>query len=118
MLLPDTQISILGNDGCGEIHHRAYRGGFAQIAVNHEPDVARKARNALVDADEVAVSLPEKARQAGHAHAGPHGDQVLADMVQFAGHRTAAGNAEQPYLLRHVGEARIERDELKSFGRG
>ncbi|HTU56270.1 MAG TPA: hypothetical protein VMF62_20065, partial [Acetobacteraceae bacterium] len=69
-----------------------------------------------MDPNEIAVSLAEKAGQAGHAHPGPHRDQVFADVVQFAGDRAVAGNAEQPALLRHVGVAVIEGDELPPLG--
>ena len=48
------------------------RGGFAQIAVNHEPDFAGKGWNSLMDLDEVAVLFPEKAGQAGHTDTGSH----------------------------------------------
>lgn len=112
------QIAILGNCGCREVHHCAYCRGFAQIAVNYEPDVAREGWNVLMDSDEVTVSFPNKAGQAGHAHGGPHGDQVLADVVQFACYGAVAGNAKQPPLLRHICEALIEGDKLPPFRRG
>ncbi len=86
--------------------------------MNHEPDVAREGRNVLMDSDEVAVPIPEKAGQAGYTCPGPHGDQVLAYVVQFAGYGAVAGDAEQPQLLRHIGEALIEGNELPPFRRG
>jgi hypothetical protein len=86
--------------------------------VNQKPDIARERRNVLIDPDEIVVSVPDKAGQTGHTHPGPHGDQVLADVVQFASHRSTAGNAEQPPLLRHLGEFLIEGDELPPFRRG
>jgi hypothetical protein len=86
--------------------------------VNHEPDVARERRNVLTDPDEIVVSVPDEAGQTGHTHPGSRGDQVLADVVQFASHRPIAGNTEQPPLLRHVGEVLIEGDELPPFRRG
>jgi hypothetical protein len=86
--------------------------------VNHEPDVAREWWDLLIDPDEIAVSVPKKARQAGHTDAGPHRDQVFADVVQFAGYGAISGNAEQPPLLRHVGKALIEGNELPPFRRG
>lgn len=107
-----------GNDCCHKIHHCADRRVFTQVAVNHEPDVAREGRNVLIDPDEIGVSLREKAGQAGHTHPGPRRDQVFADVVQFARHRPIAGNTEQPPLLRHVGVALIEGNKLPSFGRG
>lgn len=94
--LSDRQISILGNYDRHKIHHRTHRRSSAQVSVNQKPDIARERGNVLADPDEIVVSVPDKAGQAGHTHAGPHGDQVLADVVQFAGHRTVAGNAEQP----------------------
>ena len=62
--------------------------------MNREPNVAREGWNILVDPDEIAVSLPDEAGQASHTHSGPRRDQVLADVVQFAGHRAAVGNTE------------------------
>jgi hypothetical protein len=79
--------------------------------MNHEPDVAREGRDLLIDPDEIAVSFPKKARQAGHTDPGPHRDQVFTDVVQFAGYRAIAGKAEQPPLLRHVSKALIEGDD-------
>jgi hypothetical protein len=38
-------------------------------------------------------------------------------VVQFTDHRAVSGNAEQPRLLRHVGEALFEGNELPSFRR-
>jgi len=86
--------------------------------VNQKPDVARERRTALTDPNEIVVPASDKAGQAGHTHTGLHGDQVLADVVQFASHRAIAGNAQQPPLLRHVGELLIEGDELPPFRRG
>jgi hypothetical protein len=86
--------------------------------VNQKPDIARERRNVLTDPDEIVVSVPDKAGQAGHTHPGSRGHQVLTDVVQFAGDRAIASNAEQPSLLRHVGEVLIEGDELPPFGRG
>ena len=114
--LSDRQIPMLGNHGCDEIHHGAYCWRFAQVAVNHEPDVTREGRDVLVNPDKISLSIGKKARQAGHTHPGPHGDQMLADVVQFASHRTIAGDAEEPALLRHLGVVLIEGDELPPFG--
>jgi len=86
--------------------------------MNQKPDIARERRHILGDPDEIAVSVPDKAGQASHTHTGPYGDQVLTDVVQFASHRTTAGNAEQPPLLRYFGEVLIEGDELPPFWRG
>jgi hypothetical protein len=72
---------MLGNDGCDEIHHRAYRWGFAQVAVNREPNIAREGWNGRIDADEIAVAVPEKAGQAGYTRSGPHGNQVFTDVI-------------------------------------
>jgi hypothetical protein len=91
----DTQISCLRNYDCREIQYCADRRVFAQVAVNHEPDVAREIWNVLIDPDNIVVSFSQKAGQAGHTHPGPHSDQVLADVVQFAGHRAVASNAER-----------------------
>src|ERR1700733_8409044 len=44
-------VSGSGNYDCHEIHPRAYRRGFAQAAVNHGPDVARKGWNVLTEKD-------------------------------------------------------------------
>ena len=109
---------MLGHDCCDEIDHRAYCRGLAKVAVNHDPDVAREGRDVLLDSDEIALSVPEKARQASHAYSGPHGHQVLADVVQFASHGTIAGDAEEPALLRHFGIGLIEGDELPPLRRG
>jgi hypothetical protein len=72
----------------------------------------------MIDPDEIVVFVAKKARQAGHTNAGPHRDQVFADVVQFAGYWTIAGDAEEPPLLRHVSKALIEGDELPPFGVG
>jgi hypothetical protein len=109
---------MLSNYDCHKIHHCAHRRSSAQVSVNQKPDIARERRNVLINPDEIVVSVPDKAGQAGYTHAGPYGDQVLTDVVQFASHRTIAGNAEQPPLLRHVGEVLIEGDELPPFQRG
>lgn len=85
--------------------------------MNHDPDITREGWNVLMDSDEIVVSVPEEAGQAGHTHGGPHRAQVLADVVQFASHRAIAGDAEQPPLLRHVGKGLIEGDELPPFRR-
>jgi len=78
---------MLGNYDRNKIHHCAHGRSSAQVSVNQKPDIARERRNVLTDPDQIAVSVPDKAGQAGHTHAGPYGDQVFADMVQFAGHR-------------------------------
>jgi hypothetical protein len=109
---------MLRNYDRHKIHHRAHRRGSAQVAVNQKPDIARERRNVLTDPDEIAVSVADKAGQAGHTHTGPYGDQVFTNVVQFTSHRAIAGKAEQPPLLRHVGEVVIEGDELPPFRRG
>lgn len=86
--------------------------------MNQKPDIARERRHVLGDPDEIAVSIPNKTGQASHTHAGPYSDQVLTDVVKFASHRTNAGDAEQPPLLRHFCEVLIEGDELPPFRRG
>jgi hypothetical protein len=48
--------------------------------MNQEPDVACEGWSAVVDADEIVVSVPEKAGQAGHTDTGPHGNQVPEDV--------------------------------------
>src|SRR5690349_1133419 len=106
-----------GNDVCDEIHHRAHRRSLPQVAVNHEPDIARKGRDTLADADEIARAVAKEARQPGHADAGLRSNQMFADMVELAGHRPFAGNAEQPSLLRHLCKGLIEGNELPSLGR-
>jgi hypothetical protein len=116
--LSNRQSWVLGNDGRDEIHHGAYCRGFTQVAVDHNPDVSRKGRDVLVDPDKIALSIAEKARQAGHTYPGPHGDEVLADVVQFASDGTIIGDAEQPALLWHVRVVLIKGDELPAFRRG
>lgn len=117
LCLSHTQIPIFGDCDRHKIHHGAHRRGPAQVSVNQQPDVARERQNVFSDPDEIAILVPDEAGQAGYTYARPHGDQVLADVVQFAGHRAVAGNAEQPSLLRHVGEVLIEGDELPPFRR-
>jgi hypothetical protein len=70
--------------------------------MNQKPDIARERRQVLGDPDEIVVFIPDKTGQASHTHTGPHGDQVLTDVVQFAGHRTITGDTEQPLLLRQT----------------
>lgn len=107
---------MLGNGGCDEIHYCAYCRGVSQIAVNHEPDVARERGNIRIDPDEIVVSLAQKAGQASHTHPSPRRNQMFADVVQFAGHRAVAGNTEQPPLLWHFGEAVIKGNKLPPLG--
>jgi len=59
--LSNGQIAILGNCDCREIHHRAYRRCFAQVSMNHKPDVACEPRNVPTDPDEIVVFVPDKA---------------------------------------------------------
>src|SRR5262245_28993150 len=113
----DRQVAMLGDNGYYESHHCAYRRGLPQVAVNHEPDVARKGWHVLMDADEIVVFVSEEAGQAGYTYPSPYGNQMFADVVQFAGHWPLSGNAEQPPLLRHVGEALIEGNKLPALGR-
>jgi hypothetical protein len=86
--LSDTQISILRNCDRHKIHHGAHRRSSAQVSVNQKPDIARERRNVLTDPDEIVVSVPDKAGQAGHTHAGPHGDQVLAESARIGSARS------------------------------
>jgi hypothetical protein len=85
--------------------------------MNQKPDIAHKWWNVLSDPDEIAVSVPDKTGQPGHARSGPRGDHMLADAIQSATHRAFAGNAEQPPLLWHVREALIKSSELTLFRR-
>ena len=85
--------------------------------MNHEPDVTREGRDVLINPDKVPLSIRKKARQASHTYPGPRGDQMLADVVQFASHRTIASDAEEPALLRHLAIVLIEGDELPPFRR-
>lgn len=89
----------------------------ARIAVNHNPDVARKIWNCLINPDQILVSISDKAGQASDTDPGPRRNQMFTDIVQFAGHGAVARNAQQPSLLRHVGVVLIDGDELPPFGR-
>jgi hypothetical protein len=85
--------------------------------MDHEPNIAREGRRVPIDPDEIGIRLAEEARQTGDADPGPRPDQMLGDIVQFAHNWSVARNAEQPLLLRHIGEGPVEGDELPTLGR-
>lgn len=58
---------------------------------------------------------PQKAVQSSDTCAGAHRNEMPAYVVQLARDRPCAGNAEQPFLLRHVSKALIVCDKLPSI---
>ena len=83
--------------------------------MDDKPDIPRKRRHIRLDPCEIGIYLSEEERQARDANSSACRDQMLADVIQFTDHRTVAGDTEQPLLLRNLGVALVEGDELPSL---
>ncbi len=106
------------SDECDEkIHHGTDGRRLAQIAVDEEPDIPGEGRNVLADSHQIRVGVAQKAGQPGDTCSRPRRNEMPADVVQLAGDRPSASNAEQPFLLGHVGKALVVSDELPSIRR-
>lgn len=107
---------MLSNEPDDEIHDSADRRRLAQIAVDEEPNIPGEGRNVLTNAHQIRVGVAQKAGQPGDTYAGPHRNEMSTDVAQLARDRPCASNAEQPFLLRHVGKALVVSDELPPIG--